>query len=173
MFRNRSANSAAAAPLKPELERQRAALVRLCPHIGIDRGAQDLLRCFGGHLLDLDAALARRHDHHAPRRTVDHGTEVQLARDIHARLDIDPIHRLPVRIRLDRDHAPAKPMLGEVPHAIEGIDEPDPARLAASTGMHLHLADPARPAEFLRRGDRRIGAVRRDAGGYRHAIVRE
>ena len=108
-------NSPRPGALELEFEGQLASLVGLGTHIGIDRRPQDLLRCLGGHLLDTHAALTRRHDHYASRGAIDHGAEVQLARDVDAGFDIDPVHRLPVRVRLNRDQAPAQPVLGEIP----------------------------------------------------------
>ena len=158
---------------QPERERHFPSLVRLGAHVRVDRRAQDFLRRLGGDLFYLHAAFAGSHDHHAARRAVDHGAEVQLARDVRAGFNVDLADGLAVGVGLDGDQALAEPAVGEIAHVVDRLRDLHSARLAATARMHLHLADPARAAELRRRRDRRVGAVRGDAGGYRHAVIGE
>src|SRR6185503_20109536 len=70
---------------------------------GVDRLAEDLLRRLRRDLFDLDAALRRRHHRHAPDGAVDDDAEVELARDLAALLDEEPLHDAALRPRLMRD----------------------------------------------------------------------
>ncbi len=139
-------------------------------HRGVDGLAQDLLRRARRHLLDLDAALGRRHDGHPPALPVDHHAEVHLARDGAALLDEEPAHHPALRPGLVRDQRLPEELRGggarrrRVPHQL------DAARLPAPAGVDLRLHD-AREAEALGGGDRFVDLEARLAVGDRDAVA--
>jgi len=101
----------------------------------------------GGDLLDVHATFGRGHDGQARRRAVDQHTQVELALDVAAGLDIDALDFPPPRSRLLGDERHADHLAGEVAHFGRGLGDLDPAGLAAAAGMDLRLHGPDRPPE--------------------------
>ena len=79
---------------KAEREGDLAALIRLVTRGGIDRLLDDLVRRVVRHRLDIHAALGRGDDRDAAHRAIDQQREVELAFDVAAFLDIEPLDGL-------------------------------------------------------------------------------
>ena len=135
------------------------------------------VRRFGRDLLDLDAALARDHQHRFGRGPVEHDAQVQLAGDLAAFLDEDAVDRLALGAGLDRDQRLAEQVLGDLARLVGRADELHAALLrivldrplAAAAGVNLRLHDRQRPAQFLERRRRFVGRRGHLAAEHGHA----
>ena len=128
----------------------------------IDVHRDDLLGRLGGDLLDLDAALGRRHEGDAPAVAVDDGAEVELARDVETLLDVEAAHLLPLGARLVGDELHAEDLLGELPRlGGAALGDLDAAAFAAAAGVDLRLDDDDGAARLLRRASSRRPRPRR------------
>ena len=106
-------------------------------------GSTCTVRIFSGvcsrDLLDVHAALGRAEDRDVLRGAVDEEREVELAVDLRARLDVEPLH----------DLALGAGLLGDEPHAdhvgrgllrlLGRLHDLDAAGLAAAARVHLRL----------------------------------
>ena len=101
----------------------------------------------GRHLLDLDPALGRGHEGDARGGAVEHGTEIELAGDVAAVLDVDALDDPALRPGLVGDQGHAQHVVGELAHLLDRAGELDAAALAAAAGMDLRLDHPDRPAQ--------------------------
>src|SRR5690606_40595420 len=88
------------AVVQAELERQLAALERLCADQRINRRGQNFFRSIVRNFLDFDAAFGGRHEHDATGGAIDDRTQIQLIGDISAGLDEDLGNRLAVGVCL-------------------------------------------------------------------------
>ena len=86
-------------PSQAEPEGDLAAVERLEADRRVDRDLDDLVRAARRDLLDLDAALGRRHQGHARGRAVDDDAEIELVRDLAALLDEHPADLAALRAR--------------------------------------------------------------------------
>ena len=143
-----------------ETERESPRLIRREADRRVDRLAHDLLRRARRHLLDLDAALGRRHHRRTIGGAVDHHAEVELARDLTGTLDEQPADDPALGAglvgdeRLPEERARRRVRLADVAHDLHA------ASLTAPAGVDLgfHDAGKAHP-----RGGR-DGSVDRVAG---------
>ncbi len=168
---------------KPEAEGDAAPEMRRVAGRRVDMDGDDLLRCLGGDLLDIHAAGLGGDEGDAAGRTVDQDREIELARDLRAFLDIEPVDGAAGRPGLVGDQRAAKHLLDLGHHLVDRFGEADAAllaglgllepALAAAAGMDLGLHHPDRPAErlgrFLRLADREDG----DAFRHRRAEAAE
>ena len=145
-------------------ERELPDLVRLgaAERIGPELG--DHLRLGLGHLLDVHPAGAGEDEHHPPAVTVEGDPAVDLVGDVEAGLAPDAAHREALDVHGEDARRLGAGLLG-------GVDDRDPARLAAAADRDLRLdRDPAQ----LARG--RLGLLRgagQAAGGGGDARLRE
>ena len=135
--------------LEAEAEGEAARMERLHAGGRIDRHHEDLLGGLGGDLLDLHAALGRRHHGDAPGGAVDQHAEIELAADVEAFLDVDALDFLALGAGLVGDQVHADHLLGGIGHVLDGLDHLDAAALAAAAGMDLGLHDPDAAAQLL------------------------
>src|SRR5690606_28133732 len=93
---------------EPETEAAAPRQILLQPGRRMDVHREVLLRRLRRDLLAIPAARRRRHDRAAPDRAVDEQAQVELARDIRARFDIDAIDRQAFGTALMRDEPRAE-----------------------------------------------------------------
>ena len=103
----------------------------------IDRHPDDLLRVPGRDRLDLHPALAGRHDDDTRTCPVDQHAEIELAGDIAAGLDIDPLDLAALGPGLMGDQGLAQQGLGSGPGLAGVARQLDSSGLAAPAGMGL------------------------------------
>ena len=127
---------------EPEGEGELAALKRHQAGGRMHRDREDLLGRLLGDLLDLHAARARGHHRDAAALAVERETQVQLALDLRARLDIDVLDRQARAPGLLGDQTLTEHRARRGAHRLEIARELDAAGLAAAAGMHLSLDDP-------------------------------
>jgi hypothetical protein len=134
----------------------------------IDGDLVNLLRRFGGDLLDVHPALGARHQHDPLRHAVDDHADVELLTNVRALLDQQAPHLLARRPGLMRHELHAENFSREVANVIERFRELDAPALAATPRVNLRLDDPNGTAERLRRLDRVVDGKGRHAARYRH-----
>ena len=144
------------------------ALAAACPD-GIDVVFENV----GGDLLDLHAALGRRHEGRPAGLAVDQHAEIELARDIAAVLDVDPLDLTPGRSGLMGDQVHADHVLGCRLDGLERLDDLDATALAAPAGVDLGLDHPHRTAEPLGDGDGLLRGIGDAAVRHRHSVFRQ
>ena len=128
------------------------------PCTGIDRDLVDLLGRLRGDFLDVHAAFAGGHQHHALRAAVDDHADVELLADVRAFLDQQPPHLLAFGAGLVRLQLHAEDRGSRAAHFVERVRELHAAALAAAAGVDLRLDDPDLAAELLRGFDRLVDA---------------
>ena len=159
--------------LKPQLEGQRPALKQLRAHIGIDDGAQDLVRGIRRHLLDVRAALGGGHEQVAPQVAVHQRAQVELPVDVRTGLHIDLGNRLALGVRLRGHQATAQPALGKALYSLQTLHQDHPPCLAAPPCMGLDLNHPTVPAKLLRGRHGLLRRGRRPPQRHRQAVISE
>ncbi len=118
-----------------------AALEGLEARRGIDRLLDDLLRRVVRHALDVHAALGRGDDRDPADRTVDQEREIELALDVAAFLDIEPLHRLAGRAGLLGDQLMAQHRGRTAADLLDRFRDPH-AALAVGVVLEAALARP-------------------------------
>ncbi len=137
----------------------------------IDSQRGDLLGRFGGHRLDIDAALGRGDERDAPGPAIDQEREVKLARDGRVLDHIDMPHQPAFRPGLGRDERHAQNAVGFGMKLFERLHELDAAAFAAAAGMNLSLHDEGLAAEIAGVRSSLFGARRHLAVGYRRPVL--
>ncbi len=119
-------------------------------------GAEDPLRRFLRHLLDLHSPLRGGHDDVARGGSIEENRQIELPGDVDALLDIEPVDLLTLFAGLDGDQRAAQHLLRQPPHLLLGsrwpsldpcADDIDPAdvgmllegTLAPPSGVYLGL----------------------------------
>src|SRR5271169_4102776 len=143
---------------------------RLDPARRVDGYLNDFSRRMLGHLLDLDSAFGRTDQGDPAGFAVDQESQIQLASDVAAFLDIDALDLAPSRSGLVGDEIMAEQGPRRGGDILLGADEFDSPGLAAAAGMDLSLDHPNRPAEPPRHSD----SLRRGIGdpAARHADIK-
>jgi len=135
----------------------------------VDRLAVNRLRIARGDLLDLHAALLRRHhDWHADA-AVERDAEVQLAIDVERLFDEHLPHLAAFGAGLVRDEGHPDHLLGQVGCFVRVLRELDAAAFAAAAGVDLRLDDHA-SAELFRGRARVLRRVDDDAARRRDSV---
>ena len=119
-----------------------AGMERRQPGGRIDREAYDLFRRMRRQLLDFHAAFAGADQRDPPGPAIDRQREIQLARDVDAGLDKDPLDDAPLGAGLMRHQCLADQRARRRRDLVLGARDLDPACLAASAGMDLRLDGP-------------------------------
>ena len=94
-------------------------------------------------LVTMRNALERRR----LRAAVHHHRQIHLAGDVAARLDVDRLHHAALGAGLVRHEGLAEQALRDLLRLVGRADQLDAARLAATTGVDLHLDDAERNAQ--------------------------
>ena len=100
-----AANCAICLPSRPRPNASSRHWYACRPAAGMDVHAEDLLRRVRGDFLDVHAAGGRGDEGDAALLAVEHEAQVDLARDLRARLDVDLVDRQAFGARLLRDQA--------------------------------------------------------------------
>ncbi len=135
--------------LRAQTVGQRPGLEALEPKGRVHRDLEDLLGVRGCDLLDIHAPLARGHDRHPSRVSVEGRRQVQLGGDVHALLDEQTLDLLALFAGLNRDQGATEHLPGELLDRVCALDHLHTteigvlleAALAASTGVDLGLDD--------------------------------
>ncbi len=159
--------------IQVHLEPEIAALVRLQAFDEIHHEGVDVFRRFGGHLLDVDAAVLGGDERDRLGVAIGEDREVQFLRDIGRVGDQDQVHRQRTASRLVGFHVGTEHALGSGADVIETAAELDATGLAATTGMDLGLDHPLRTTKVLGGVDSGIGRVGNLARRYGDAVLGE
>src|SRR6185437_1284321 len=142
-----------------------AAVERLVARGRVDRLLDDLVRRVVRHGLDIHAALGRGNDRDAADRAIDQQRELQLAFDVAAFLDIEPLDGLAGRAGLLGHQLVAQHRLAIGAALLDRLGDPH-AALAAGIVFEMALAAPARMDLGLHNGHRGP-----ELAGYVHRLV--
>ena len=130
----------------------------------------DALRGLRGDLLDVHAARRRGDEGDAPRIAIQQQAEIQLARDVRSRFDVDLADRQALRTGLLGLEALPEHRGRGRHHFLGRPGELDASPLAAAPGVHLCLHHPHRPTQ----ADGCSSGVLRASGyvacGYRDSV---
>ena len=142
-----------------ERERDLAAMVALVAGRRVDRLLHDLLGRLVRHRFDIHAACGRRDNGNAAHGAVDQHREIELAFDVAAILDVEPLHRAPRLAGLLGDQVMAQHGGGAGADLVDRLHDPhatlalgivlEPARPSAA-GVNLRLYDGHRAAQLPR-----------------------
>ena len=125
------------------------------------------------HLLDIHAAGGGGDECHPAPFAVESQRQVQLTRDLGARLDVYALDRQAFGPGLLCDERLSEHALGRRAHRLDFPRQLDTARLAAAARVHLGLHHPRAPRESAG-GFHGLFGTRRDlAGGNRDAVAAE
>ncbi len=159
--------------LQAQPEGDLAGVERLQADGRVDGDLDDLLRRLGGHLLDIHAALGGGHDGDPAGGAIEQEAQVELAGDVTALFDVDPLDLLARGPRLMGDQIHPEHLIGGRFDLAVGLDHLHAAALTAAAGVDLGLDHPHRPAQLLS-GHRRLAGRERDlAPGYGYAELGE
>ena len=139
----------------------------------VDRHPQDLVGRTLRQLLDLDAALGGGDQRDPSGGAVDRQCQIELAGDVAARLDIDPLDLAPFGSGLVRHELFADQRLRRRRDLVLRAHQLDAAGLAAAAGMDLRLDDPNASADAPRHPDRLVRGIGDAPLRHRHAEFRE
>ena len=133
----------------------------------IDGHLDDLLRRVAGDVLDLHAALGRGHHDHPEGAAIDQHAEIELAIDVDAGLDIDPVDFFALGAGLMGDQLLAQHTRCRGLRLGRAAGELDAPGLAPAAGMDLGLDRPDRAAQRFGRFPRLGGGIGDGAPGNR------
>ena len=164
--------------LEAETEGELARLVLRQADEWVDVHREDLFGRLGRDLLDLDAALGRRHERDAPAVAVDDRAQVELALHREPLLDVQAPDLLPLVARLVRDELHAEDLLRRARAPLgAALGDLDASALAAAARVDLRFDDDdlalGLVSEALRGGFRLVDREGRIPLGDRHAVLRE
>ena len=157
--------------------------MRLQAGRGIDGDGVDLLRAVVGDVLDAHAAFRGGDDGDAAGGAIDQQSEVEFLVDVDAVGHVQALHLLAMLTGLDGDQRVAQHVLRRGADLFLAAGEADTAlgigaqflelALATAAGVDLRLDDVERSGKLVDGGHRLLDAHRRDAGGDRHAKLRQ
>ena len=156
---------------EPQSEGELAGVKGMHPDGGVDGDAQDLLGRRRRHLLDVHAAFGGGDEGDLGERPVDQRRDVELAGDVAAVLDVDPLDLLAPGSGLVRHQIHAQHVLGRGAHVVDRLDHPDAAALAAAAGVDLRLDHPHRATQLLGHRFRLGRGIGDDAVRHRDAVL--
>src|SRR6266481_204078 len=132
---------------------------------------KNFLRRLGRDLLDIHATFGGGDAGGAAAAPIDEHSQINLAGDFRALLDIDALYILALRPGLMGHQFHAEHGIGFGHHVLDRAADLDAARLAAPAGMDLRLYYPDGAVEFLGDGFGLLGRMGDVASRDRHAIA--